>query len=77
MYDGAQFDPVEGLAAPGDALMLFTDGLVETADRDIDEGIDRLIGEADRYVAAGFQRRRLAPDRGSGARTSTTTGPCC
>ena len=34
--------------------MLFTDGLVETADRDIGEGIDRLTGEADRYVAAGF-----------------------
>ena len=35
-------------------LMLFTDGLVETSDRDIVEGIDRLTGEADRYVAGGF-----------------------
>ena len=34
--------------------MLFTDGLVETSDRDIVEGIDRLTGEADRYVAGGF-----------------------
>ncbi|BDM67281.1 membrane protein [Streptomyces nigrescens] len=54
VYDGAQFDPVKGTLRPGDVLMLFTDGLVEAADRDIAEGIDRLTGEADRYVASGF-----------------------
>ncbi|GDY74206.1 hypothetical protein SAV31267_036910 [Streptomyces avermitilis] len=54
VYDGAQFDPVKGSLRPGDVLMLFTDGLVETAERDIVEGIDRLTGEADRYVAGGF-----------------------
>jgi YjbE family integral membrane protein len=54
VYDGAQFDPVKGSLRPGDVLMLFTDGLVETSDRDIVEGIDRLTGEADRYVAGGF-----------------------
>lgn len=54
VYDGAQFDPVKGRLRPGDVLMLFTDGLVEAADRDIAEGIDRLTGEADRYVAGGF-----------------------
>ncbi|MEU8786042.1 PP2C family protein-serine/threonine phosphatase [Streptomyces sp. NPDC048637] len=54
VYDGAQFDPVKGTLRTGDVLMLFTDGLVEAADRDIAEGIDRLTGEADRYVAAGF-----------------------
>ncbi|MGP8301772.1 PP2C family protein-serine/threonine phosphatase [Streptomyces inhibens] len=54
VYDGAQFDPVKGTLRPGDVLMLFTDGLVEAADRDIAEGIDRLTGEADRYVTSGF-----------------------
>ncbi|MFI6350751.1 PP2C family protein-serine/threonine phosphatase [Streptomyces sp. NPDC050560] len=54
VYDGAQFDPTKGTLRPGDVLMLFTDGLVETAERDIAEGIDRLTGEADRYVAGGF-----------------------
>jgi serine phosphatase RsbU (regulator of sigma subunit) len=39
---------------PGDALMLYTDGLVEVPGRDIDVGIDRLLGEADRLVTAGF-----------------------
>ncbi|MDT3397194.1 PP2C family protein-serine/threonine phosphatase [Streptomyces sp. B1866] len=55
VYDGAQFDPIKGALQPGDVLMLFTDGLVETADRDITEGIDRLTGEADRHVSAGFR----------------------
>ncbi|MER7988985.1 PP2C family protein-serine/threonine phosphatase [Streptomyces noursei] len=54
VYDGAQFDPVKGTLRPGDVLMLFTDGLVEAADRDIAEGIDRLTGEAERYVHGGF-----------------------
>ncbi|MFI5639074.1 PP2C family protein-serine/threonine phosphatase [Streptomyces goshikiensis] len=55
VYDGAEFRPASGNLRPGDVLMLFTDGLVETADRDISEGIDRLTGEADRYVAAGWE----------------------
>ncbi|MFJ5100026.1 PP2C family protein-serine/threonine phosphatase [Streptomyces sp. NPDC088554] len=55
VYEGAQFDPVKGSLQPGDVLMLFTDGLVEAPGRDIGEGIDRLTGEADRYVAPGFE----------------------
>ncbi|MEV7541480.1 MULTISPECIES: PP2C family protein-serine/threonine phosphatase [unclassified Streptomyces] len=55
VYDGADFEPARGNLRPGDVLMLFTDGLVETADREISEGIDRLTGEADRYVAAGWE----------------------
>ena len=34
--------------------MLYTDGLVEVPGRDIDAGIDRLLGEADRLIASGF-----------------------
>lgn len=55
VYDGADFDPAKGVLAPGDVLMLFTDGLVEAPGRDLSEGVDRLTGEADRYVAAGFE----------------------
>lgn len=43
-----------GLLRQGDALMLYTDGLVEVPGRDIDVGIDRLLGEADRLVTSGF-----------------------
>ncbi|MFG2618057.1 PP2C family protein-serine/threonine phosphatase [Streptomyces sp. NPDC048507] len=55
VYDGAEFTPARGNLRRGDVLMLFTDGLVETADREISEGIDKLTGEADRYVAAGWE----------------------
>ncbi|MFI5985875.1 PP2C family protein-serine/threonine phosphatase [Streptomyces sp. NPDC051555] len=55
VYDGADFVAAHGNLQRGDVLMLFTDGLVETADRDISEGIDRLTGEADRYVASGWE----------------------
>jgi Stage II sporulation protein E (SpoIIE) len=43
-----------GILRPGDALMLYTDGLVELPGRDIDVGIDRLLGLADRLVPIGF-----------------------
>jgi Stage II sporulation protein E (SpoIIE) len=46
--------PEHGILRPGDALMLYTDGLVEVPGRDIDAGIDRLLGEADRLIASGF-----------------------
>jgi hypothetical protein len=54
VQEGAQFGGVKGTLRSGDVLMLFTDGLVEAAGRDITEGIDRLIGAADHYVAEGF-----------------------
>jgi stage II sporulation SpoE-like protein len=47
--------PERGTLRPGDALMLYTDGLIEAPGRDIDYGTDRLLGEADRLVASGFR----------------------
>jgi hypothetical protein len=47
--------PEHGLLRPGDALMLYTDGLVEAPGRDIDSGISGLLGEADRMVISGFK----------------------
>lgn len=52
--------PELGTLRRGDAIMLYTDGLVEAPRRDIDEGIERLLGEAERLVVAGF--RAGAPD---------------
>ncbi|WP_242511259.1 PP2C family protein-serine/threonine phosphatase [Pengzhenrongella frigida] len=40
-----------GTLLPGDALMLYTDGMVETPGSDVDLGIDRLIGVAELVVA--------------------------
>jgi hypothetical protein len=47
--------PERGTLRPGDALMLYTDGLVEAPGKDIDDGTDRLLGEADRLVTTGFR----------------------
>ncbi|MEV6107673.1 PP2C family protein-serine/threonine phosphatase [Streptomyces sp. NPDC051940] len=55
VLDGTQFDPVKGRLRRGDVLMLFTDGLVEGPDRELSDGIDRLTGEADRYVSSSFR----------------------
>ncbi|MDH6110528.1 hypothetical protein P3T36_003566 [Kitasatospora sp. MAP12-15] len=51
IYDGAKFEGVRGRLGPGDVLMLCTDGMVEAPGRDLSEGMDRLMGEADRLVA--------------------------
>jgi len=45
----------EGVLRRGDALLLYTDGLVEAPGRDIDAGIDKLLGEAERLVTRGFR----------------------
>lgn len=46
-----------GVLRRGDALMLFTDGLIEQPGRDIDSGLDRLLGEAERLLPSGFRDR--------------------
>ena len=51
-------EPRAGRLEHGDVLLLYTDGLVEVRGGDLDQGIDRLMGVADRV---------LAPGRGSAA----------
>src|SRR6266487_1026772 len=48
--------PERGVLRPGDALLLYTYGLVEAPGRDIDVGIDRLLGEAERLVTYSFRQ---------------------
>jgi hypothetical protein len=47
------FESEEGVLRRGDALLLYTDGIVEAPGQDIDAGIDRLLGEAERMVTSG------------------------
>jgi hypothetical protein len=55
VIDEAEFTPSKGRLRPGEALMFYTDGVIESADRDLDEGIDWLRGQALRAVdARGF-----------------------
>ncbi|MDI2127360.1 PP2C family protein-serine/threonine phosphatase [Yinghuangia seranimata] len=51
---GATFGSVTGELRAGDALLLFTDGMVELPGQDIDVGIDRLLGEAEKLVSDDF-----------------------
>ena len=46
---------VHGTIAPGDTVILYTDGMVESAG-DLDVGIDRLMGHVERLVATGRGR---------------------
>jgi len=48
------YPPADGLLRRGDAIMLYTDGLVETPTRDLELGIDRLLGQAERELRGGF-----------------------
>jgi hypothetical protein len=50
----ATFECIEGRLSPGDGLLLFTDGLVETAQRDISLGMDKLAGLGERLLRRGF-----------------------
>jgi hypothetical protein len=49
-----EFGAVEGQLGPYDALLLYTDGLVEVPGRDLAVGIDRLLGAAERLIPRGF-----------------------
>ncbi len=50
-----KYDADYGELEPGDALVLYTDGLVEVAGRDMSEGIDRLLGQGERLVTQDGQ----------------------
>jgi hypothetical protein len=53
LIEDAEFTTVGSTLGRGDVLLLFTDGLVETPQRDIRFGIDKLLGLAERDLRAG------------------------
>ncbi|QSR31422.1 hypothetical protein CFI00_13110 [Nocardioides sp. S5] len=55
VIEEADFTPSHGRLRPGEALMFYTDGVIETAGRDLDDGIDWLRQVALQAVdARGF-----------------------
>lgn len=55
LIEGVEYEARRGVIRPGDAMLLYTDGLVEARDRDIMLGIDKMIGKAERLLQAGFE----------------------
>ncbi|NMM22702.1 MAG: serine/threonine-protein phosphatase [Phycicoccus sp.] len=54
VVDEAEFPRVNGQLGRGDALLLCTDGVIETRTRDLNAGIDRMLGAAESLVPHGF-----------------------
>lgn len=67
LIEDAEFDPARGTIAPGDVLVLYTDGMVEEPRRDIDAGIDRLVEAAQEQLPQAIDgvARRLVDRIGS------------
>lgn len=55
LIPGAEFPGISGTMRSGDVILLYTDGMVETADRDIALGIDKLLGHAERLLHGDFE----------------------
>jgi hypothetical protein len=54
VLDHVTFPRSYGQLLRGDALLLYTDGVIETRTRDLTVGIDRMLGAAERLVPHGF-----------------------
>ncbi|WP_246081571.1 PP2C family protein-serine/threonine phosphatase [Nocardioides litoris] len=53
LVDEVDYHHAEGVLGAGDALLLYTDGMVEEPRHDIEVGIDRLVGEAEAALLRG------------------------
>jgi hypothetical protein len=53
VLEQVRYDPDVGAVRPGDAFLLYTDGVVEERGRDVEVGLDRLLGAAERLVPRG------------------------
>ena len=64
---GVSYEPVRGRLSSGDALLLYTDGMVEEPRRDIELGIDEMLGAAEHLFRRSFEglAERLAAKVGS------------
>jgi hypothetical protein len=52
----AGFARISGVLDRGDTLLLFTDGVVETPQRDLAQGLDKLLGAGEQLLRTGIER---------------------
>ena len=55
LIEDVDFGAAHGVLARGDAVLLYTDGMVEEPRRDIELGIDRLLGDSEQLLRAGYE----------------------
>ena len=67
LIDGVSYEPMRGRLSSGDVLLLYTDGMVEEPRRDIDLGIDEMLGVAEHLFRRSMDglAERLAAKVGS------------
>lgn len=67
LLEEAEFEPLVGELEPGDAVLLYTDGMVEAPGQDLALGIDRLAEKAERLLDSGLTHgaQRLVDELGS------------
>jgi hypothetical protein len=54
VIEQATFPREEGTLRRGDALVLYSDGVIEARDKAISDGIDRMLGRAEDFIRTGF-----------------------
>lgn len=67
LVDDADFEVAGGVLGRGDAVLLYTDGMVERPRRDIEIGLDRMLGQAETLLHGSFvgSAERLVSSLGS------------
>ena len=55
LIEETTYTATSGEMRHGDALLLYTDGMVETRTRDIGSGIDKMLGQAERLLRGDFE----------------------
>ena len=54
LLPGASYPSSRTVLQRGDALLVYTDGIIESRVRDLDDGIDWMLGEAEARLREGF-----------------------
>jgi hypothetical protein len=55
VIDDAEYPRESGTLRRGDALVLYSDGVIEARDKALVDGIDRMLGRAESFIRTGFE----------------------